>query len=48
MIADILFIWIACYFVARMANALADNKKPDQPSPEEEQQRRLDELYGRR
>ena len=48
MIVDILFIWIACYAVARIANSLTSSKKPDQPSPEEQQQRRLDELYGRR
>ena len=44
MILNILFIWAGCYILARLANFAEERSKP---SPEEERQRRLDELYGR-
>ena len=47
-IIDILFIWLACYTVARVANGFTRSKKVNEPDPEAERQRRLDELYGRR
>tara|TARA_A100000164_G_C21260529_1_gene475502 strand:- start:52 stop:189 length:138 start_codon:yes stop_codon:yes gene_type:complete len=44
MIIDVLFIWVVCYAVAKAANALEARNKP---TPEQERQRFLDELYGR-